>query len=1475
MSIVPNTIIIESNKKSATEQEFESFKDGVINTDSMPIDRSSSWKSYIESGIALEEGDKISIESSQINITGDPNSTMEFTRGQSAMGKDPLVDNRTAINLGYYITNKHQNNMPLPLYTHTTNRSITSYLYGQPDVSGIIALADNVPLMAIEGCRYNPDYSAAGAGDNPPPTSPYDVASWYLGFGAQDHTKWLNQGSSLYLPWMQWVGAAPLQNGPYELYKPNEMRLYKHAYQNPDDKTNQGDFSYYAPGYINLTTLKTDSPYFDLTSNFIDVEIPEGFATPASVGEFITSSFSELKNTTTKSKLYKDNENDAPTPSLFRFEGVFTTQGTEAAQKPFIDPTATTPEPQILERYTVPDKINKTWTTARTPAGTLLEDVLAGRYDGDIQFPFTAENTDAATKNMRYFFSDMLDGDVKQTAFAIKFKNGLGVDRDPALGGFRSTALILNNNLHHYANEQITDTGTDINVAGLPAPGIMPLFGQQVVLMENLPCEQLVYKLGGLPSPKFWINNSAQREAILRADTPTVTAVTPPAIPLATYDVAVTPPDQPWKTCPPIAAEGLKCLKMNPFTLIPTNIVATRGSISNLARAFNTGQYVQSNDALDEFYETNPIYGIKQNSLLRRRAHSNINITERLVTKWQVGRADDEVCVTKGYYSTLQVNMVAPVMATYYTLPQYNPQVPDPDLPSGMQMVNEGHLNQSYAAPGSYNFSSPQLPGIQNPMPDYAKNNVPGADSTIGKMTDAIDYFFDEFKTITPAGTYLYKANTYPRLLGRAWWNDNVLDNCKIIDRVRSDAFPTEGKNPGIDVASQKKGDDAKYHIEVKTTWDNRLDPSNLETFRCQLLGKDGTEATSHFRFGHGEAGDKFFDVKLLQGNVIKASFPEMTDEELSPIEKEGLGVVVVYYKPECIDPASPLFLGVDFISGVVNANGENFTDIPYIAVVNMSLLTAGNDLPNNTDLLDPDYRQIPVPVIGEMFAPSLSCQDNKWSKIINTQKVQPNMRCSPIPDPQAAPAAGKAVDELTSPPGTAALARFRTNENYPNPNVYTYPSFQSAPPPPGIGLEIGAAQNPFAYRMCDYVPYIRMGADNASISFDDNFGRFAITDFHTPFYSGNKVNPYWVRTNSDGGSLNATAQSNYAKANENFDDKIKSENRFCAAISAYVGVRGMTMERCYNFAENLATGWQFTQNAPCVPFSQIQSSSDYLPMQNSLSGIGLLNMAVPYRSIRNGPNPPTVNKQNILNLVDQVNNNKGLQNISDVDLNQCGWKLLTPYKPVQFRETLFGKMGYSLEQLLPLFGKQQNIFNRNNYNLYEGYEKGIRDKSENMVVPFTTNCFISGSNSIDFTTNFSNMPMKNLGIAREGISIAATAESDSLVATSLPSKLAYSYLVVYSDILQQQSTYYGSSHLSTLPAIGYITRNYESSDFFFSFANTWEFYVDKKRMLNEFTIDIRLPNGLKPPIDDNSSILFKIVKKKVIGILKADNNDT
>ena len=1107
---VPNTIIIESNKKTATELEYENYKDAEVNTDSMPIDRSSSWKSYIENGIQLDEGDQISIESSQINITGDPNNTMEFTRGQASQGKDPLVDNRCGINIGYYITNKHQNNFPLPLWRHTINLNIDNHAYGSPNMNSWYAFANCVPLMAVEGARYNPDFYPKAGPPAVPNDIPMDIASWYLGESTGPHL-WQDNTDDKLLPWLMWIGAAPLQNGPYEIYKPNEVRLYKHKYQKYTDTADDFNGSYYNDNYFDLDATQTDSPYFDLTENIIDFEIEEGFATPSSVGEYMTASLIELD--IEKKKKYDESQlKDAPEPTIFRFEGVF--QTAEGVPDYISEDFGGIPAPQILERHKVNDKINKTFTTARTPAGTILEDYLEGNFTGAIQFPFLPSpdlpgsgGNPTPLETNRIFFSDMLDGDVRKTAQSIKFQK--------FKLNMRTTHDILQNDKFQYDNEIVIDggkeqVGTDEN----GAPKNFPCFGDQVIIFEDLPRATLIHHTGDTqPKPKFWINISGEREGTLAPNVPPIdtTDQGSAAQPRTIYNSS-------WKTCPPVVAQGMTALDMRPFDLIPTNIVATRGSIAMMKRVFNTGQYIQDNEDVNNWIKDNITNTLKDDNLLRNKAVNNNNILDKLVVPFQVGATDDSTTTTEAYYSTNQINLINPAMVFYYLNPAYN----DPTDPNaqhqGINMLNNGLVNQSYMVLGEYDYTTPQLPNAPNQMPDYAISNDGSSigtwDTLTGKFLQAQS---DGFPTIAE----------YPRLMGRCWWNKDVLDNTKITPNVRKGfgailkSDPIENNYVGLDVDSQKKGKECKYNVEIKTTWDERLDPQS-PNFKCKLHGHDGTEATSHFQFKNSNT-DEYFDVKLLQGNVLQSTFQDMTDDSLLSIQKNGVGIVVAYLKPAAIDPNSDLFLGYGFLEDEV-VDGKSVLDIPYICVVNMSYLTAGNDETKNLDLLNRNKVQIPTPCIGEIFGSSLSCQDNTWSKIVNTQKVPRNMRCVPVPDPVPANSEGKLTDgTIVSPnvsniPEEQALSIFQTNENIPPPDVDTYPSYSKQPNVVvNKQLLTGADFNSGFYRMCDYVPYVKIGCDNPLITFDDNYSRFSISNFHTPFYNGNRVNPFWVRVDELG----------------------------------------------------------------------------------------------------------------------------------------------------------------------------------------------------------------------------------------------------------------------------------------------------------------------------------------------------------------------
>ena len=119
-------------------------------------------------------------------------------------------------------------------------------------------------------------------------------------------------------------------------------------------------------------------------------------------------------------------------------------------------------------------------------------------------------------------------------------------------------------------------------------------------------------------------------------------------------------------------------------------------------------------------------------------------------------------------------------------------------------------------------------------------------------------------------------------------------------------------------------------------------------------------------------------------------------------------------------------------------------------------------------------------------------------------------------------------------------------------------------------------------------------------------------------------------------------------------------------------------------------------------------------------------------------------------------------------------------FQTTNFKNTLLFKLGFSLEQLLTLFGLTQNDFNRGNYNKYLGLDAGASDKMGNMVKPFTTNAYVSAAivpslvKSTGYTQDSQNnqtpkaIPIPNLGGLGED-QATTNVESDLLIAAGMP----------------------------------------------------------------------------------------------------------
>ena len=154
-----------------------------------------------------------------------------------------------------------------------------------------------------------------------------------------------------------------------------------------------------------------------------------------------------------------------------------------------------------------------------------------------------------------------------------------------------------------------------------------------------------------------------------------------------------------------------------------------------------------------------------------------------------------------------------------------------------------------------------------------------------------------------------------------------------------------------------------------------------------------------------------------------------------------------------------------------------------------------------------------------------------------------------------------------------------------------------------------------------------------------------------------------------------------------------------------------------------------------------------------------------------------------------------------------------------------------------------------------------MSDKLINMVKPFTTNAYISGADQISIVKNAAQQQMENLGTTSLYKSTYINAESDELIAQNLASKLDYPYLVVYSDIVRNTKFYGGKNGQQKVPAMAYLSRNYSTGDYFYTFSTGWNYTIDNPYILTDFSTEIMLPDGSPAPINKDSSVIYKITK--------------
>ncbi len=585
-------------------------------------------------------------------------------------------------------------------------------------------------------------------------------------------------------------------------------------------------------------------------------------------------------------------------------------------------------------------------------------------------------------------------------------------------------------------------------------------------------------------------------------------------------------------------------------------------------------------------------------------------------------------------------------------------------------------------------------------------------------------------------------------------------------------------------------------------------------------------------------------------------------------IEDKGIGCIGLFLR-ETMKDGTPLTNDmIPWLGSDRPAPFKNIREIPFIAYISADNLNVVEPAPS-TDIIN-ENKNFPWVQTGEFFGCSMSFQDQKLAKIISTQ--QTNMQ------EMGAVVSGNAdIQSIKNYQDGSQYLVPNPNDTQPNPMDYRCHAFTT---PVNLNGGTYPPTNPSRYTDVDFTPfhyegYVHIGAENPLIGFDDVSGKFKFSQLHTAIRAGNGS-----YSNIRQPKVGDTAGDGYVP-NADFATDVLEIYSQGSAISQYMG--GL-IQTATGYSKVGDSGQLLYKLSPTdIPIINAMGTNTYdgvvqqyswnladypPPAPNTPWGMRYKPASgkpFPFVSQINDPNNPINSSQSGVAII----------RLTCPNASGTLTKNLTCDKPFEYVGTLFDKMGFDLEQIIPFTGEQNSIFNRENYNRYIGYNQPLSDKYQNMVKPATTNAYVSGNLALGFTQNYWGSPMENLGAVNLQIPAKTEAVSDSIIANKIAKKMSYPYLVVHSDIVEQHRTFYGGSYICPTPSLGYISRNYSEADYFFGFSTDWEYIVDKPHLINSFTIDIRLPNGQPAPLDSNSSLIFKIIKNNNPDIIiKKDTNN-
>jgi len=1507
------TLIIESNNSSGKLLSDRNQKNAKISDDNLS-ERNSSWQTNLNYGVKLEEGDQLSVSSVQINLRGDPSQTIEFSADRVSQYENPIYDNKASVEYAYYVTNRHQYNMPLPLATHKiTNPTcwmepeFGSWIgeqnqtqqeenpdgtpFPEPTLEPWLNFANSYPFLAIEGvmekqCKYS--YGAGGKSFIGSFWDPIRVDGGTAPAGATAAAlRWLppKEDTDQYQrrTGLSYCGTnikVPISNGPYPIAYPNNNRLYI------------AKDNHLGPWGTVKDTTKTNRCYKDdFMTDAVELKADEGFYTPAALGNHLTTAFHQRDGNA-------DNWDQVNVkPYVYQHDSIWYSQ--DGTWRPVGDPVS---ESYIkagylkwwsdcrqgnlgnggpivtLKKELVADVTDKTYRTIRTAGGRLLEKIFSfnddnnltdrnsGRAEWSVETaPGVYENFGANIPNNKHWTWQTNVDAVADGAWGQHYQAGKGSEifyQNLLIGDMDRYQAMLNMNRFAFCESFPVDFfatrrhgGTVTVPVGIPSwenvmAGVgdgktepvwddenyvflsqgqtvtwnageyqvpVPLssdpaywkgvFGKKIVMTDNY-ANIFDESTGHVQIYSDTLEPNPNRKLWNYVDAPTNGQ-------WASFDIgndgAKLHGNQDRYVKAPVWDIGVNgCQPGKDFTLIVTNIVATPQAIAKIKYSLYRSKQVDagSKGTMDD-------------------SSASKDFFKSWVSKLDIGITDDE--------ATINVNG-----------------------PEGESRLDD--LTNKWNVPTTYNVTAAYGSGEPGAPPPNVQWNNRFMNTNDGGYWNSYKNYF-----VSP--------------------QDSVLNS----NRPKTEGGHLMGLKQRY-LANQRQG----YEFNktwVHTCWDESMDPDSPlfdQTLpEDSLFGMTDSDGQTYHGTKYFKKGGIPADFLPKDGNAagvdegvgLCAVFYRGLNnyEDMLTMESVGLGAVNTTYPdtnkyyPERSNKggthgelASPPGYGDN------NCQDDNFpkqiSKIPWIAFV-----VRRPSRVNNIPVRPYRERHIIQPQIGEYLGYSPAFSDGQYAQAVTTQRVNPK------------------------PYNTITDALSATNTAYNKGAQY------------GVGLY---------YNIYDYYPYIHVGAVDPQIAFDAQTGRFEISDLHTPAYVGN-------------GSWQEPTNSSNAEAS----DKVMIMNSKSSYISSLTMAGALTLrppgthppppgllpypttnqwqlgfrpdisawtggaappgpfQQLINWGGHLnpagggvgcewIDGVAGADNCPVIPYGELYQASGPNRIISAQSGIGIINLYVPQR---------------------RTDLHKFNKNPETYGLALSAWQ------PQIFRETLFSKMGFAAEQLLPFYGKPSNDFNRSNYNEFLGTDNAlILPKQDNMVYPFTTNGYITSSVAFAAVTNnwlgydtvgdifpatpamnavltscwidqtrgnnstcwlkdlppAAQLQMFSLGGNSNAVEQNVIVDSDALIAADLPRKYNFSYMVIHSNIIEQQSNFIsGSNKMIPIPAVGYLNRNYASADFFYSFDADFVYTIDKTHILNNFEVELRLPNGQLARVDRNCSILFKVTK--------------